>query len=285
MSSVDNLVLSGNEVVVLTGYIFEETAGEVAKNHPNVKFILIDGKPMVNGEYVTYDNVVSIYFKEHEAAFLSGVASALHSQTGKIGFIGGIANEAVKKFGHGFVSGVAYANEVYGTTSYVTDYIYSGSFTDISLGKSLAGGMYDKDVDIILHAAGGVGVGAITEAKTRGDVFIVGVDVDQYHEGLMENNKSIMLTSAMKNIDIAVKEHLRYYLDNNFKGGEVFTLGISENGVGLPKENLNLSEDIVNKVNETLSKIKNGEINVPSNINELESFLNEYNYHVDGVNY
>ena len=62
--------------------------------------------------------------------------------------------------------------------------------------------MFDKGVDIIMHAAGGVGVGAMAEAKIRGDVKIVGVDVDQYHEGLMDNGSSIILTSAMKNIDI-----------------------------------------------------------------------------------
>lgn len=285
VSSVDNLIMSGSEVIVLTGFTFEETAGTVAKIYPNIKFILIDGQPLVDGEYVTYKNVVSIYFKEHEASFLSGVASALESQTGKLGFIGGVSNDAVKKFGHGFVAGVAYANEVYGTSSYVTDYVYSESFSDVSMGQSLAGGMYDKGIDIILHAAGGVGVGAITEAKTRGDVFIVGVDVDQYHEGVMENDNSIILTSAMKNIDVAVKEHLGYYLNNEFKGGQTFTSGITEDGVGLPNKNPNLSDEVVKKVEETLAKIKNGEVVVPSSLEELESFLNEYNYSVDGVNY
>ena len=285
VNAVDNLVLSGNEVIVLTGFTFEETAGQVAKLYPDVKFILIDGQPLVDGEYKTFDNVVSIYFKEHEASFLSGIASALESQSGKLGFIGGMSNDAVKKYGFGFVAGVAYANEVYGTTSFVTDYIYSGSFTDVSMGQSLAGGMYDKGIDIILHAAGGVGVGAITEAKTRGDVHIVGVDVDQYHEGLIDDSKSIILTSAMKKIDIAVKEHLTNYINNEFKGGEVFTLGITDNGVGLPNENPNLVDETIEKVQLASDLIKNGELKIPSTVEELETFLGEYNYSVDGVTY
>ena len=44
VSAVDNLVLSGNKVIVLTGFVFEETAGAVAEAYPDVKFILIDGK-------------------------------------------------------------------------------------------------------------------------------------------------------------------------------------------------------------------------------------------------
>lgn len=285
VSAVDNLVLSGNEVIVLTGFVFEETAGTVAEMYPNIKFILIDGRPLVDGEYVSYDNVVSIYFNEHESAFLAGVASALETKTGALGFIGGVPNEAVKKFGWGFVAGVAYANQAYNTDAHVVDYIYSGSFADVSMGQSLAGGMFDKGVDIIMHAAGGVGVGAMAEAKIRGDVKIVGVDVDQYHEGLMDNGSSIILTSAMKNIDIAVKEHLTNYINEDFKGGEVFTLGISDNGVGIPSENPNLTEDTVAKVSETMEQVKNGEVAVPSSLEQLEDFLAEYGYFVDGVAY
>lgn len=285
VSAVDNLILSGNEVIVLTGFVFEETAGAVAKMYPDVKFILIDGQPLVDGEYKSYDNVVSIYFNEHESAFLTGVASALETETGKLGFIGGIANDAVKKFGWGYVAGVAYANQTYSTNAHVVDYVYSGSFSDVSMGQSLAGGMFDKGIDTIMHAAGGVGVGAMTEAKTRGDVKIVGVDVDQYHEGLLNDGSSIILTSAMKNIDVAVKEHLGYYLNDEFKGGQVFTLGITDNGVGIPSENPNLSDDTIAKVEETMKQVKDGAVAVPSSLEDLHWFLNDYGYSVDGVAY
>ena len=285
VSAVDNLVLSGNEVIVLTGFTFEETAGTVAKLYPNVKFILIDGQPLVDGEYKSYDNVVSIYFNEHESAFLTGVASALETKTGKLGFIGGIANDAVKKFGWGYVAGVAYANQTYNTDAHVVDYVYSGSFSDVSMGVSLAGGMFDKGIDTIMHAAGGVGVGAMKEAKTRGDVKIVGVDVDQYHEGLMSDGSSIILTSAMKNIDVAVKEHLAHYANGEFKGGQVFTLGITDNGVGIPSENPNLSNDTIAKVEETMKQVKDGAVAVPSSLEDLHWFLNDYGYSVDGVAY
>lgn len=285
VSAVDNLVLSGNEVIVLTGFTFEETAGAVAKLYPNVKFILIDGQPLVDGEYKSFDNVVSIYFNEHESAFLAGIASALETETDKLGFIGGIANDAVKKFGWGFVAGVAYANQTYDTNAYVTDYVYSGSFSDVSMGQSLAGGMFDKGIDTIMHAAGGVGVGAMTEAKTRGNVKIVGVDVDQYHEGLTSDGSSIILTSAMKNIDVAVKEHLAHYVNGDFKGGQVFTLGITDNGVDIPSENPNLTEDTIAKVEEAKEQIKSGAVAVPSSLEDLHWFLNDYNYSVDGAAY
>ena len=162
-SAIDNLILSGNEVIVMPGFKFDETASVVAEEYPNTEFILIDAEPTKDGEAVAYDNVVSIFFKENEAGFLSGVASALQTETGKLGFIGGFNIHSVAKFGYGYVSGVAYANKYLGTDAYVTDYTYVGSFEDVNLGKSVGGGMFDKGVDIIHHASGVVGVGAISE--------------------------------------------------------------------------------------------------------------------------
>ena len=288
-NAIDNLILAGNEVIVMPGFKFEETANVVAKQYPEIEFILIDGQPLAGKEYVSYDNVVSIYFTEHEAGFLSGVASALQSQTGKLGFIGGFNIHSVAKFGYGYVSGVAYANKHFGADAYVTDYVYAGSFADVDGGKAIAGGMFDKGVDIIHHAAGGVGVGAIAEAKTRSEngeqVYVVGVDVDQYGEGVTSNGNSIILTSSMKRLDVAVATQLTHWLNNEFKGGQVITMDYSQDGVGLPLNNPNLTESTIGQLKEVGKVLGEGGIKVPSTVEELHSFLEEYNYHVEGINY
>ena len=67
--------------------------------------------------------------------------------------------------GWGFVAGIAYANANLGTNVEVTDYIYQGTFTDLDAGKAIAAGMYDKGVDVVFAAAGGVGVGALTKLR------------------------------------------------------------------------------------------------------------------------
>ena len=288
-NAIDNLILAGNEVIVMPGFKFEETANVVAKQYPEIEFILIDGQPLAGKEYVSYDNVVSIYFTEHEAGFLSGVASALQSQTGKLGFIGGFNIHSVAKFGYGYVSGVAYANKHFGTDAYVTDYVYAGSFTDVDGGKAIAGGMYDKGVDIIHHAAGGVGVGAIAEAKTRSEngeeVYVVGVDVNQYSEGVTSNGNSIILTSSMKRLDVAVTTQLTHWLNGEFKGGQVITMDYTQDGVGLPLENPNLTEATIGQLKEVEKVLSEGGVKVPSTLEELHSFLEEYNYHVEGIEY
>lgn len=277
LNSIDNAVLAGADVVVTPGFSFEEAIGKAQYQYPRVKFILIDGQPLVNGEYVIEKNVQSISFKEQEASFLTGVATALSTETGKVGFIGGIEVPAVQKFGWGFVSGIAYANETLGTNTQIVDYIYQGTFDDTQAGQMLASGMFDKGADTILQAAGLVGVGAMSEAKTRteaGDkAFVVGVDVDQYESGLMSNGESIILTSAMKKLDEAVYQSLLDIESNLFEGGSVSVLGIVENGVGLPNENPNLADNVVETVESVKELIEAGEIVVPATLEETKVFI------------
>lgn len=281
-SAIDNLIMAGNEVIVMPGFKFDETANVVAKQHPEVEFILIDAEPFDGENNVTHDNVVSIFFTEHEAGFLSGVASALETKTGKLGFVGGFDIHSVYKFGIGYLAGVAYANENLGTNAQVIDYVYAGSFTDVDAGKSIGGGMFDKGIDIIQHASGGVGVGVIGEAKTRAesgeDVYVIGVDVDQYGEGIISNDNSVILTSSMKRLDVAVATHLEYWLNNEFKGGQVITMDFAQDGVGLPSVNPNLTANTCNKLEEIKQLLKEGKIKVPSTKEEAYDFLDEYNY-------
>lgn len=288
LEAIDNLVLAGNELIITPGFSFEEAIGEAQAIYPDVHFVLIDGQPLVgkdeegNGIYEIGKNTVSISFSEQQAGFLAGVATALETETGKVGFLGGVEIPAVQKLGWGFVSGVAYANAHLGTAVEVADYIYQGTFTDVDAGKAIAGGMYDKGIDIIMHAAGGVGVGAINEAKTRAEngesVYIVGVDVDQYDEGLIQDGSSVILTSAMKYLSTAAYNQIALFAGDLFPGGESIVMDAASNGIGLPQENPNLSEETSSAVNEVFELIQSGAIEVPSSVEAVDAFLTEMDY-------
>ena len=60
---------------------------------------------------------------------------------------------------------------------------------------------------------------------------------------------------------------------------------LTTDGVGLPSENHKISESTIGQVNEVLKVIKDGNLQVPSTVEELHTFLEEYNYHVEGVQY
>lgn len=275
-AEIENLIDSGFTLIICPGFKFEQSLYQMQDQYPDIKFAILDGAPNdANYEqeggptYKTGDNTVSIMFAEQESGFLAGVASALKIQEGKIGFIGGMSVPAVQRFNWGFQRGVTYANETYKTncTMENDDIVYQGTFNDIPAGTQLAATMYDRGVKVVFAAAGSVGIGVIKEATARrakgDDVWAVGVDGDQYNEGLNEaKDASSVLTSAMKAVDVAAYDTIKAELDGKFPGGQQLIFDAKNNGVKLPDENPNLSEDIVTKVNEVFEKIKSGSLKV-----------------------
>ena len=264
---ISNLVDAGFKFIVCPGYKFETAIFEAQTRYPDVKFVLIDGSPHA-GDYnnVVGDNTVAVFFAEHESGFLAGVATALQLQEGQTGFVGGMEIPAVQKFNWGFQQGLAYANANHGTnvTIAAENVIYQGTFDNVAAGQQLAAQMYDKGVDAIFAAAGGVGIGVINEAKARAnsgkEAWVVGVDVDQYPEGVYADGKSAILTSAMKYIDVVSFDMIAAHLDGTFPGGETLVFNAANDGVGIPKNNPNLSAEVQAEVAKVYEQIQNGTI-------------------------
>lgn len=261
-----NAMAAKNDVVVASGFLFEEALKESTAKNPDTKFVGID--VAIEG----IDNLNSIVFAEEEAGYLAGVTAALTTKTNKVGFIGGMEVPAVQKFGWGFVAGVNAVNPDIQIT-----YEYSGSFTDTALGKTKASAMYQSGIDIIFAAAGGVGVGVINEGKERAEagenVWVVGVDRDQYEDGVYgSEGKSVILTSAVKKVDVASETALQQIKDGTFQGGKITRLTMADDAVGLPAENPNVPAETMTKVNEYVEKVKSGEVKVPGTIEEVKVF-------------
>jgi basic membrane protein A and related proteins len=265
ITEIGNLVDAGFMFVVCPGFKFETAIFDVQTRYPQAKFVLIDGYPHA-GDWVPVvnDNVVSIFFAEHESGFLGGLAAALQLGEGEVGFIGGMELPAVQRFNWGFQQGILYANENYGTQIAMNaeNFIYQGTFDDVAAGQVLAAAMYDKGLNAIFAAAGGVGIGAINEAKARAstgqEVWIIGVDVDQYPEGIYDGTNSIILTSAMKYIDVAAYDMIEAELNGEFPGGEILTLDASNYGIGVPPVNPNLDDEVEEIVWEAFAAMQAG---------------------------
>ncbi len=269
LTEIQNLYDSGYKFIVTPGYKFETAIYKAQEKYQDAKFVLIDGEPNDGKDnYIVADNTVSVYFAEEQSGFIAGVAATLELKTGEFGFIGGMEIPSVKRFESGFQQGVAYANENYGTSVSLKkeNMVYSGSFSDTALGQQLAAQMYDNGVKAIFTAAAGVNIGVITEAKTRvvngQEAWVIGVDSDQYDDGIYEGNKSVVLTSAIKKINEATYQIIEDEINGEFPGGQVLRFDAKNDAVGIPADNPNLSEDTMTKVNEVLNAVKNGEIEV-----------------------
>ena len=94
-----------NDLVIAVGFSFENSIKKVATVNPDTNFAGID--ILQRGDSPA--NFASLVFNEAEGSFLVGVAAALKSETGKVGFIGGVCgtpDRLIEKFEAGFVSGV-----------------------------------------------------------------------------------------------------------------------------------------------------------------------------------
>ncbi|HKL47439.1 MAG TPA: BMP family protein [Candidatus Izemoplasmatales bacterium] len=248
------------DLIVMPGFLFEDALKNASENYPEQNFLIIDS-------VVEADNVASAVFAEPEGSFLVGVAAALKAQDASedtVGFIGGGDFPLIHGFEAGYVAGV---HAVDPDMTVLVDYV--GDFTSNDKGQALAVKQFDNGAYVIYHAAGGAGNGAISEAKSRRtngeDVWVIGVDKDQYEEGIYnDDDDSAILTSMVKRVDVAAYEVAEDTLNDEFPGGQVLIFDLENNGVGLPDDNPNLSAEILSTVSDYRDDIIAGDITVPT---------------------
>lgn len=216
--------------VVGIGFAQGPAMETVAAEYPDTRFTIVD---MV----VDQPNVQSVVFKEHEGSFLVGLLAAMKSESGKVGFIGGMDIPLIRKFACGFEQGAKHANADVEVIQNMTGTTPS-AWNDPGRGAELSRGQFDRGVDVIFAAAGGTGVGVYQAAADNGK-YAIGVDSNQnyLHPG-------VMLTSMLKRVDNAVYEAMSSAKAGTWEPG-IKVLGLAEDGVGwaLDEHNASLISD------------------------------------------
>ncbi|MGD6817671.1 BMP family lipoprotein [Metabacillus sp. 84] len=223
---LEDLVKSGNDVVVGLGFMIQEDLEKTAKKYPEQRFILIDAVSELK-------NITSLTFKEEEGSYLAGALAAMKTETEVLGFIGGADVPLIRKFLDGFQKGALAVNPDVQLKS-----VFAENFGDDKLGGELASDLIEEDADILYAAAGFTGVGVLKEAQKQG-VYGIGVDSDQYFYA-----EKAVITSMMKNIDVAIYEMVKDYKKSGKLPEGHIEFGIAEKGVDLsPVRILELSEE------------------------------------------
>ena len=225
--AIRNMAKRGATIVVGVGFAQAAGIEKVAKEYPDKHFAIID---MV----VDLPNVRSVVFREHEGSFLVGMAAAMASKTGKIGFVGGMDIPLIRNFGAGYVEGAKYVNPnvvVYQNMTGTTP----AAWNNPGKGAELARSQFGRGADVVYAAAGGTGVGVYQAAADEGKLAI-GVDDNQNYM-----HPGTMLTSMIKRVDVAVENAFQDEMDGKFTAG-ILSLGVAEDGVGwtLDEYNRNL---------------------------------------------
>ncbi|MBC8129922.1 MAG: BMP family ABC transporter substrate-binding protein [Rhizobiaceae bacterium] len=207
----------GASPIVGIGFSQAASIEKVATEFPDTKFVLIDA-------VVDLPNVRSVLFSEEQGSYLVGLLAAMKSETGTVGFVGGMDIPLIRNFACGYAGGVKSVKadakvieNMTGTTG--------AAWNDPVRGGELAKAQIDQGADVIFHAAGGTGIGVLQAASDAGK-FGIGVDSNQnaLHPGKV-------LTSMVKRVDTAIYKAFDDAAKDQWTSGAA-TLGLADDGVG-----------------------------------------------------
>ncbi|HEX2018733.1 MAG TPA: BMP family ABC transporter substrate-binding protein [Aurantimonas sp.] len=206
----------GASPIVSVGFAQAAALETVAAEYPDTQFAIIDA-------VVDAPNVRSILFKEEEGSYLVGILAAMKSETGKVGFVGGMDIPLISKFACGYKGGfksVSADGEVFENMTGTT----GAAWNDPVRGGELTRSQMNQGADVIFHAAGGTGIGVLQAAADEGK-FGIGVDSNQ--NMLFPGH---VLTSMVKRVDNAVYAAFDDAQKGNWTAGTL-VLGLEEDGV------------------------------------------------------
>ena len=243
VSSIEEAIEEGYNVIVMPGYAFANAIYEVAPLYEDVKFVALDvseGDLTANGER-EFDgpNVYSAVYQEEIAGYMAGYAAVKLGYT-KLGFLGGMAVPAVQRYGHGFVQGADAAASELGKSDVEIKYVYGGQFfgdADITAAMDT---WYGSGTECVFACGGGI-YSSAAEAAAKVGGKVIGVDVDQ--AGIIDGayGEGMTVTSAMKGLAATVNTVLGAIKDGNWAdyAGQIQNLGLvsetpADNYVQLP---------------------------------------------------
>lgn len=233
--NIERFVQEGCDMIITVGFLMGDATAEAARANPDIHFAIVDvayfpGAGCAEDVASCYtsaggmENVTSLMFAEDEVGYLAGTLASCVSETGIIGAVAGMQIPPVERFVTGYRTGA----RDYDPFAEIL-HVYIPSFDDPTAGWMAAEVQMDKGADVIFGVGGNTGNGGLVAAHDAGRMGI-GVDVDQYHT-LPDINQSL-LTSAMKNVDVAANTAVRAFAADELEAG-IRLSTVASGGIGL----------------------------------------------------
>ncbi len=243
-----------SDLILTAGIQMGEPLSRIAADFPDVKFAIVD---------VALDipNVASLNYKANEGSFLVGAIAGLKSESGKIGYIGGVDVPLLRGFEAGYVAGIHAVNpDAVVSIAYISEDTSGFNLPDKA--KEIALTQYGSGVDVIYTVAGGSGLGVLQAAQAQGK-YVIWVDSNGNHLA-----PGTVLTSMVKQIENSIYSVINETINGTFMGGIRYQ-GLADGGVDYALDEHNrseLSDEIIAAVESLRAKIISGEIVVPNEV-------------------
>jgi len=255
-TNINTFIDEEYDLIITVGYMLADATREAATDNPDVKFAIID-----DATNADLENVACLTFAQEQCSYLVGLIAGYMTQSKTVGYIQGMVSDTMNLFGVGYITGVLEACPDATVLQY-----NANSFNDIAGGNTAAKDMITKGADVIYHAAGGTGVGAMN-ACAEAQIWGIGVDADQ---AAVLNNDWIV-SSALKDTGagcVAIAKDLKA---GEFKGGEHhYTL--ADGAVGFATTGDHIPADVLEKVEAAKKAIIDGTLIVPTTTADCPTF-------------
>lgn len=239
------------DLIVAIGFHQMDAVKKNAARFPDQKFLLVD-------EDAKMPNVRSVMFEEHEGSYLVGALAALHSKTGKVGFIGGMDVPLIRRFQLGYEAG---AKKINPKATVFANYlgVTGEAWNNPPKAKELALDQFNRGADVIFVAAGNSSLGVFdaTEAQKK---LAIGVDSNQNWI-----KPGFILSSMLKRVDEAVFDSIKLLKDGKYETG-LHRYGVKTKGVDYAMDENNaklVTAEDKKKLESLRSDIVSGKIKVP----------------------
>ena len=264
LDNLNALVSQGCNSVTAVGSTMAGATEKAARTNPEVDFSVVDADVGAARE-----NLKGLTFAAAEPAFLAGYLAAAESESGVVGTMGGAEVASVMAVMEGFRQGVERFNEDNGAAVELLGWDgANGSFLvdvdDAAVGAAIAEDLLERDADVVMPVAGPTreaGLGALQAVEDAG-ARAIWVDTDGCES--VADHCDILLTSVLKNIDIAVEEAVGSSVDGSFSS-EPYVGTLANEGVGLApfhEADADVSEAVKERLEELREQIVDGSLTV-----------------------
>ncbi len=234
----------GYDLIVGPGFEFSDAVNEIYLDYPETDFAVI------NGGFVA-DNVTSMGHDNIQAGFLAGVIAARHTETGVVGYVGGMEIPPIVDAQTGMENGLRYTDPSVKLISTM-----AGSWSDMAKGKEIAlSQISTANVDVIFGFASAVNAGIIEGCAEKG-AFVIGEPGDQ-----LDLNPDVIITSVIISNPRLIMMAGEQVANGTF-AGEAIIGTLNNGGVDIGRYSDKFAAADRAYLEEVVDKIKAGEIDV-----------------------
>lgn len=149
----------GYDMIYAPGNQYTDAVLQAAEEYPDVAFALLNGA-VDTPEKAVNKNVSSLLPNAQQIGWIAGALAGLMTETGKLGFIGGMELDTTKGKIAGFEEAAKFVGEKEGKTVELLNVPYANSFSDAPKGKEFATELISQGADVFFGDASAVDSGA-----------------------------------------------------------------------------------------------------------------------------